>query len=155
MILNISFTGGRNGPVAPIHFLVTSCVRDILLMIWCFKHLQFNNYLDCISLFSVLQMLNIVFVFFFSECTVVLNLAFCSFLSYSLTPVCLYPHRRIVNDTYRTDLCLLYPPFMIALGNKILKILNSVVFFTCMLFYLNNINRDTELSGSFSGFSFP
>lgn len=24
--------------------------------------------------------------------------------------------RRIVNDTYRTDLCLLYPPFMIALG---------------------------------------
>uniref|UniRef100_A0A3B3SQQ4 Cyclin-C n=1 Tax=Paramormyrops kingsleyae TaxID=1676925 RepID=A0A3B3SQQ4_9TELE len=24
---------------------------------------------------------------------------------------------RIVNDTYRTDLCLLYPPFMIALGN--------------------------------------
>lgn len=25
--------------------------------------------------------------------------------------------RRIVNDTYRTDLCLLYPPFMIALGN--------------------------------------
>ncbi|KAG8011225.1 Cyclin-C [Nibea albiflora] len=23
---------------------------------------------------------------------------------------------RIVNDTYRTDLCLLYPPFMIALG---------------------------------------
>lgn len=26
------------------------------------------------------------------------------------------PPRRIVNDTYRTDLCLLYPPFMIALG---------------------------------------
>ncbi|KAF1491014.1 Cyclin-C, partial [Pygoscelis antarcticus] len=25
-------------------------------------------------------------------------------------------HRRIVNDTYRTDLCLLYPPFMIALA---------------------------------------
>jgi len=26
--------------------------------------------------------------------------------------------RRIVNDTYRTDLCLLYPPFMIALGKR-------------------------------------
>lgn len=35
--------------------------------------------------------------------------------SLSVTSVFL---RRIVNDTYRTDLCLLYPPFMIALGKS-------------------------------------
>lgn len=34
----------------------------------------------------------------------------------SLTPCLSVCTRRIVNDTYRTDLCLLYPPFMIALG---------------------------------------
>lgn len=33
-----------------------------------------------------------------------------------LTQIIFIFTRRIVNDTYRTDLCLLYPPFMIALG---------------------------------------
>ena len=33
-----------------------------------------------------------------------------------------YIFRRIVNDSLRTDVCLLYPPYLIALGKFVLNI---------------------------------
>lgn len=76
MTLNISFSGGKNSTVALIHFSLTSCVSDISLMIWSFKHLDVHNYMDYVPLLNVIQMLYIIFMFFSSVnviCTIVLK----------------------------------------------------------------------------------
>ena len=51
--------------------------------------------------------------------------------------ICIYVRfRRIINDSLRTDVSLLYPPYMISLGMVFLLFMHCLAFVECRLQYL-------------------